>query len=99
MVTVRLIATVAVDTLTLPELEKGGRTNPDDAVIYTRRTVFDDGTSVDTPRYQRAKLLADDVIEGPALIIQHNSTTLVPPAWVARVAAHGDIVIAKEGVR
>ena len=43
--------------------------------------------------------LADDTIEGPALIVQHNSTTLVPPAWVARVATHGDIVIAKQGAR
>lgn len=99
MVTVRLIATVAVDTLTLPKLEKGGRKNPRDAVMYTRRTVFDDGSSLDTPRYQRGKLLADDTVEGPALIIQHNSTTLVPPDWVARVATHGDIVIAKEGAR
>lgn len=99
MVTVRLIATVAVDTLTLPKLEKGGRKNPQDAVLYTRRTVFDDGSALDTPRYQRGKLLADDVVEGPALIIQHNSTTLVPPAWAARVAIHGDIVISKEGAR
>ncbi len=99
MVTVRLIATVAVDTLALPKLGKGGRRNPEDAVMYTRRTIFDDGSSLDTPRYQRGKLLADDIVEGPALIIQHNSTTLVPPKWVARVAAHGDIVIAKEGAR
>jgi N-methylhydantoinase A len=68
-------------------------------VLYTRKTVFDDGTAADTPRYQRGKLLADDLVEGPALIIQHNSTTLVPPAWVARVAAYGDIVISKEGAR
>ena len=99
MVTVRLIATVAVDTLVLPKLEKGGRRNPQDAVMYTRRTVFDDGSSLDTPRYQRGKLLADDTVQGPALIIQHNSTTLVPPGWVAQVATHGDIVIAKEGAR
>ncbi|MBN9070369.1 MAG: hydantoinase/oxoprolinase family protein [Rhizobiales bacterium] len=99
MVTVRLIATVAVDTLTLPRLEKGGRTNPQDAVLYTRRTVFDDGKALDTPRYQRGKLLADDVVKGPALIVQHNSTTLVPPGWAASVAAHGDILISKEGAR
>jgi len=99
MVTLRLVATVAVDTLTLPKLEKGGRKNPQAAVLYSRRTVFDDGTAADTPRYQRAELLADDVIEGPALIVQHNSTTLVPPAWVARVVAYGDILISKEGAR
>jgi len=99
MVTLRLVATVAVDTLTLPKLEKGGRKNPQDAVMYTRRTVFDDGTAADTPRYQRGKLLADDIVEGPALIIQHNSTTLVPPGWAARVATYGDIVISKQEAR
>jgi N-methylhydantoinase A len=99
MVTVRLIATVAVDTLSLPRLETGGRRNPAEAIVHSRRTVFDDGSALDTPRYQRAQLLADDVVEGPALVIQHNSTTLVPPGWVARVAPHGDLVIGKEGGR
>ncbi len=99
MVTLRLVATVAVDTLTLPKLEKGGRKNPQDAVLYSRKTVFDDGTAADTPRYQRGKLLADDLVEGPALIVQHNSTTLVPPAYTARVAAYGDILISREGAR
>jgi N-methylhydantoinase A/oxoprolinase/acetone carboxylase beta subunit len=95
IVTLRVVATVAVDTLTLPKLKPGGRKNPKDAVLHTRRTVFDDGASLDTPRYQRDKLLADDIVEGPALIIQHNSTTLVPLRWTARVIAHGDILISK----
>ena len=70
--TLRVVATVAVDTLTLPKLKPGGQKNPKDAVLHTRRTVFDDGVSLDTPRYQRDKLLADDIVEGPALIIQHE---------------------------
>ncbi len=97
MVTVRVVATVAVDTLALPKLEQGGRADPADAVMYRRCTVFDDGASLDTPRYDRSRLKADDTIAGPALIIQHNSTTLVPPAYTATVLAYGDILIAKEG--
>ncbi len=100
IVTLRVVATVAVEMLTLPKLQMGGRKNPKDAVLHTRRTVFDDGASLDTPRYRRDKLLADDIVEGPALIIQHNSTTLVPLRWTARVTAHGDILISKqEGMR
>ncbi len=99
MVTLRLIATAAVETMALPKLETGGARNPDHARLYTRRTVFDDGEARDTPRYLRAKLLADDVIEGPALVVQHNSTTIVPPGYVATVMTYGDILISREGAR
>jgi len=42
-----------------------------------------------------AKLLAEDVVSGPALIVQHNSTTLVPPGYSASVLSHGDMRIAR----
>jgi N-methylhydantoinase A len=97
MVTLRVVATVAVETLRLPRLERGGRHNPQAAVMYTRRTVFDDGTGRDTPRYRREALLAQDTISGPALVIQHNSTTLIPPGYLATVLGHGDMLIARTG--
>jgi N-methylhydantoinase A len=93
-VTLRVIAAAKVETLRLPDLDHGGRTNPGAARLYERPTVFDDGAEHPTPRYDRAKLLAADVVEGPALIIQHNSTTLVPPGYSATVLGHGDIRIA-----
>ena len=93
LITLRLVATVEVDTLKLPELARGGRTNPTDAILYSRKTIFDDGRSHDTPRYLRGKLLADDRVTGPAIVIQHNSTTLVPPHYAAQVMRYGDILI------
>lgn len=93
MVTLRLVASVAVDTLKLPKLDKGGRKDPAEAELYRRRTIFDDGQAYDTPRYQRAQLLADDTVAGPALVIQHNSTTIVPPGYVATVLEYGDMLI------
>ncbi|MEQ1953159.1 hydantoinase/oxoprolinase family protein [Mesorhizobium sp. CN2-181] len=95
IITLRVIATVEVDTLQPPKLAKGGRADPADAVLYRRTTVFDDGQAADTPRYQREKLLADDTVSGPALIVQHNSTTLVPPGYIATVMSHGDMLVAK----
>ena len=65
------------------EAGTGGRNNPARRRALRRRTVFDDGKALETPRYRRDKLLADDQISGPALIVQHNSTTLVPPGYVA----------------
>lgn len=93
LITLRLVATIAVETLSLPELANGSRENPDEARLYSRRTVFDDGQAHDTPRYQREKLLADDRISGPAVVIQHNSTTIVPPGYVAQVMRFGDMLI------
>ena len=97
MVTLRVIATVAVDTLRLPKLAKGGRKNPEEAELYRRRTVFDDGRALGTPRYERGKLLAEDTIAGPALVIQHNSTTIVPPGYLATVLDYGDMRIERVG--
>lgn len=94
-VTLRVIASAAVETLRLKDLAQGGETNPNDALLYSRTTVFDQGGGVDTPRYDRMKLKANDKVTGPALITQHNSTTLIPPGYTATVLGHGDIRITK----
>jgi N-methylhydantoinase A len=93
IVTLRVVATAEVDSLKLPKLVKGGRTNPAEAQLYVRDTIFDDGTPTPTPRYHRGKLKADDVITGPALIVQHNSTTLLPPGYRAKTLDCGDLHI------
>jgi N-methylhydantoinase A len=95
LVTLRVIATADVAPLQLPKLAAGGRRNPADARLYVRDTIFDDGKPTPTPRYARDRLYADDVLTGPALIVQHNSTTLLPPGYVARVLSQGDIHIAR----
>lgn len=94
-ITVRLIARGATDTLRLPEIAHGGRSDPDGARMYIRETVFDNGQALDTPRFARDRLLAEDTVQGPAIITQHNSTTIVPPGYTARMLSHGDILIAR----
>ena len=95
IITLRVVGSAQVDTLKLPALKKGNRSNPTAAKLYVRDTVFDDGKTIKTPRYDRTKLLAGDQISGPALIVQHNSTTLVPPKYKASVLGHGDIHISR----
>jgi N-methylhydantoinase A len=95
VVTLRVVASADVDTLRLPDLPKGGRSDPGEARLYVRDTVFDDGTKLPTPRYQRSKLLDGDTVNGPALIVQHNSTTLLPPGYRATVLSHGDMHIVR----
>lgn len=95
MVTLRVIGSSRSDTLRLPQLEKGGRRNPSEAALYARPTTFDDGETIQTPRFDRLKLRAQDVVAGPAVIVQQNSTTIVPPGFVATVMKLGDLVIAR----
>jgi N-methylhydantoinase A len=63
------------------------------AFMYSRKTTFDDGKTVETPRYDRGMLMAGHEIAGPVIILQHNSTTLVPPGYRARVSDNGNIHI------
>jgi N-methylhydantoinase A len=95
VVTLRVIGTAEVESLRLPDLPKGGRTDPSDALVYVRDTIFDDGKPTPTPRYMRSRLRDGDMVRGPALIVQHNSTTLLPPGYVARVLSHGDMHVVR----
>ena len=94
-VTVRVIGYSKVEQLKIRKLEAGGRMNPEDALLYRSETVFDDGVARETPRYRRGNLLANDIIDGPAVITQHNSTTIVPPGYKSVVLDYGDIRISK----
>lgn len=98
IMTLRVIGVAAVEPLTWPRVKKApagaAKTKAlKAAYLYSRKTTFDDGKTVDTPRYDRDKLLSGHEIAGPAVILQHNSTTLVPPGCRARVTDFGNIHI------
>jgi N-methylhydantoinase A len=96
VITLRVVGSAPADKIHWPSLENedgGGSENPKGAYLYTRTTVFDSGQSHDTPRYAREKLLSGQTISGPAVIIQHNSTSLVPPKYVATVSELGNLHI------
>ena len=94
-ITIRIVASVDTEKLTFTKLKAGGNENPDVALLYTRDTIFDDGKSVSTPRYSRDKLTAGDYLIGPAVVTQHNSTTIIPPGYTATMLDAGDILIEK----
>ena len=94
-ITIRVIASVDVEKLTFTKLEEGGAENPSYAKLYERDTIFDDGKSVPTPRFSREKMKANDSLTGPAVVTQHNSTTIVPPGYTATMLSAGDILIEK----
>lgn len=58
-----------------------------------RRPVFFSGGFVDCPIYSRAALGADDRVQGPAIIEEYGSTTVVFPRQTARVDQLGNLIL------
>jgi len=96
VVTLRVIGVADVQALEWPTVAQANGSAIDAALLYSRETTFDDGQTVDTPRYDRDRLLAGHEVPGPAIIIQHNSTTLVPPDYTARVHVSGNLHISSD---
>ena len=55
--------------------------------------------SFETPFYRRSELPVEETFPGPAVILQTDSTTLVPPGAAARVDWTGNIVIKLGGLQ
>src|SRR5690606_39092519 len=67
------------------------RTEPLEARKQVR--VFVDGEWRDAPLYDRERLVAGDTIDGTAVVVEANATTVVEPGWRARMTPLGDIVL------
>ena len=93
LITVRVIGTEEVTPLEVARIEAANGAGIEEAYLYARETTFDDGESVSTPRYDRLTLRAGHRVPGPALLIQHNSTVLVPPRYRCEVGAHGNLIV------
>ena len=72
-------------------LEAGG-TDPS-AAERSKHTVFVDGDYVQAVIYDRGLLKAGNVIHGPAVITEMDSTTLILPGHAATVHPHGSLLI------
>ncbi len=88
-----------VDSPELPALGSGGPVPPAEAQIATR-DVFFEGESLGEPGrwtsaqvLARERLLADNLIEGPAVIEEVSATTVLYPGDRARVHATGALLV------
>jgi len=75
------------------EIEKGSA-NADQARKPTRKVYFEefDGYE-DCSTFDRSRLMANNVIRGPAIIEQMDTTIVIPPNQAARVDPFGNIII------
>jgi N-methylhydantoinase A len=62
------------------------------AVLETRKAYFN-GAWQDTPHYDRARLGVGARVDGPAIIRQYDTTTVLLPGHYAEIDAHGNILI------
>ena len=62
------------------------------ALIEKRKSWFDKAW-VDTPNYDRARLPRGARVQGPAIIRQYDTTTVVLPGHFAEADAHGNLLI------
>jgi N-methylhydantoinase A len=63
------------------------------AAFYATREVYFDRRPVPTQMYRRDRLAAGDRIQGPAMITEYTSATVLPPDGCAQVDAIGNLVI------
>jgi N-methylhydantoinase A len=73
-------------------LDQGG-VAPNAAFAGNRQVYFSGVGMVDTPTFERTKLVAGNRIDGPALIEEHASTTVVFPQDKVEVDAFGNLHI------
>ena len=92
VVTFRVIAEISVPRLELPEISDGG--NAAQAQIATR-PLFDlnSASFLDAAIYDRTKLCAGDKFDGPAVVQQFDSTTVVLAGMSCTVDPWGNLII------
>ena len=49
-----------------------------------------------TPLYERDKLTCGNQVQGPALVVQMDSTIVVPPGWGGPVDSFGNLMLEQE---
>jgi N-methylhydantoinase A len=91
VVNLRLKMLIPVDK---PEQTAGQRqgSDPGAARVAENEVVFQQGP-LPTAIYQRDLLRHGNVVEGPAVVLQMDSTTAIPPGWRAEVDGHGNLVV------
>jgi N-methylhydantoinase A len=77
----------------LSGLARGAGAPAATAVIGTRLVRFDPRTEIEAQVYDRARLLAGDAFDGPAIVQEDGSATLVPPGVRVEVQPSGHLIL------
>jgi N-methylhydantoinase A len=85
----------AVGPTPQPKFERlsAGGSDPTAALIAMEPVWFSAQVPLPTPLYRRADLLWENEIEGPAVVFQMDTTTVINPGWKAVVDEWGNLVL------
>ena len=72
--------------------QPAGTPDPSAARMGETEVVFASGPAV-TPFYRRENLESGALVEGPALVVQTDTTIVVPPGWGGPVDQYGNLVL------
>ena len=89
----------AVGMVTKPNLPTvpNGDGNAARALKPSRQAYFSEaGGFTDTAVYDRVRLLPGDVVVGPAIFEEPDSTTVCPPGYAALVDGHLNLIVTRE---
>jgi N-methylhydantoinase A len=75
-----------------------GDSDPSDAQVDTTEVYFD-GSYHDTPIYDRRDLAPGNEIDGPAIVVEDDSTVVVQPTYTATVDRYANLEITGGGDR
>ncbi len=94
IVSLRITVTGLMKKPPLEPIERGGVRPLRTATAGTRQVYFAEaGKAIDTPIYTRDALRARNTIEGPALIEEYASTTVLLPGDKTRVDDFGNLIV------
>lgn len=79
------------DSIEDKHLEKPGRAEKPVATAQVR--IYANGAWHDAPVYEREALQAGDLVDGPAIVIEPTSTTVVEPGWQAQLSDRDHLVL------
>jgi 5-oxoprolinase (ATP-hydrolysing) len=66
-----------------------------DLTPIQRVAMFSDQQAHTTPVFQRADLIAGDVIAGPAIVLEPTGTNVIEPGWQAELTPLGDLLLSR----
>lgn len=93
ILTLRLKATTPNAPFALPQVAQGG-VDPTKA-LKRRRTCRFNGRDVDTPIYDGEKVMAGNIISGPAIIEETTTTVVIPEAYICSVDKYKNYILAR----
>ena len=96
IVNIRLEAIGIVDKPRFQKIKTRKR-SIEETIIEYRDVFFEyENDFIKTPVHSREKLYPGFIIEGPAIIEQYDSTTVVYPKWIAKIDDYGNILLERE---